>query len=229
MVREDEKRGVALGALAEDDTADLGTNAKKADDQAAAAAAQARKSADEKATTESASDSPGTQSKADRGNTDGEASGGGARARSGESAAPSCTKQNRFPTGTRVQMADGTSKAIEDVRVGDKVLATDPQTGETAPKTVTAAIITPDDKEFTDLTLSDDANPRGPPATLTSTAHHPHWNETRRQRARRRRIHPDAGVRCLRVSWRSLHLVRGRRWNSPDGTREAGYRTSHPD
>ncbi|MEU6395842.1 polymorphic toxin-type HINT domain-containing protein [Streptomyces cinnamoneus] len=78
-------------------------------------------------------------------------------------------------------MADGTSKAIEDVRVGDKVLATDPQTGETAPKTVTATIITPDDKEFTDLTLSDDANPRGPPATLTSTAHHPHWNETRRQ------------------------------------------------
>ncbi|OLZ65188.1 hypothetical protein AVW11_17400 [Streptomyces amritsarensis] len=78
-------------------------------------------------------------------------------------------------------MADGTSKAIEDVKVGDKVLATDPQTGDTAAKTVTATIITPDDKEFTDLTLTDDANPRGPPATLTSTSHHPHWNETRRQ------------------------------------------------
>ncbi|WP_168714606.1 polymorphic toxin-type HINT domain-containing protein [Streptomyces sp. A0592] len=65
--------------------------------------------------------------------------------------------------------------------MGDRVLATDPQTGETASKTVTATIITPDDKEFTDLTLTDDANPRGPPATLTSTAHHPHWSETRRQ------------------------------------------------
>ncbi|MFH9798247.1 polymorphic toxin-type HINT domain-containing protein [Streptomyces virginiae] len=161
------------------------TKAKKADDEAAAAAAQARKSADEKGTTETASDSPGTQSKADRGDADAETGGGGADARAGESSSgSSCSvnaKTNSFPTGTRVRMADGTSKAIEDVRVGDKVLATDPQTGETAPKTVTATIITPDDKEFTDLTLSDDANPRGPPATLTSTAHHPHWNETRRQ------------------------------------------------
>lgn len=161
------------------------TKAKKADDEAAAAAAQARKSADEKATTESASDSPGTQSKADRGETDGEASGGGSDARSNDSSSgSSCSvnvKTNSFPTGTRVRMADGTSKAIEDVEVGDKVLATDPQTGETAPKTVTATIITPDDKEFTDLTLTDDANPRGPPATLTSTSHHPHWNEARHQ------------------------------------------------
>ncbi|MFI5548036.1 polymorphic toxin-type HINT domain-containing protein [Streptomyces sp. NPDC051815] len=157
------------------------TKAKKAEDEASAAAAQARKSADEKASTGSADDGAGTQSKADRGDTDAESTGGGTDARSGESGAPACTKQNSFPAGARVQMADGTSKAIEDIEVGDKVLATDPQTGETAPKTVTATIITPDDKEFTGLTLTDDANPRGPPATLTSTSHHPHWSETRRQ------------------------------------------------
>ncbi|MFD5623950.1 polymorphic toxin-type HINT domain-containing protein [Streptomyces yangpuensis] len=161
------------------------TKAKKAEDEATAAAAQARKSADEKTSTDTASDSAGTQSKADRGDADAESGGGGADARSAESSSgSSCSvnvKTNSFPTGTRVRMADGTSKAIEDVKVGDKVLATDPQTGETAPKTVTATIVTPDDKEFTDLTLTDDANPRGPPATLTSTSHHPHWNETRRQ------------------------------------------------
>nr|WP_235439261.1 polymorphic toxin-type HINT domain-containing protein [Streptomyces yangpuensis] len=161
------------------------TKAKKAEDEATAAAAQARKSADEKASTDTASDSAGTQSKADRGDADAESGGGGADARSAESSSgSSCSvnvKTNSFPTGTRVRMADGTSKAIEDVKVGDKVLATDPQSGDTAPKTVTATILTPDDKEFTDLTLTDDANPRGPPATLTSTSHHPHWNETRRQ------------------------------------------------
>ncbi|MFE9468170.1 polymorphic toxin-type HINT domain-containing protein [Streptomyces virginiae] len=158
------------------------TKAKKADDEAAAAAAQARKAADEKAATEKATDSAGTESKANRTETDGETSGGGSDARSGDSsAAPACVKRNSFPTGTRVQMADGTSKAIEDIEVGDNVLATDPQTGETALKTVTATITTPDDKEFTDLTLTDDANPRGPPATLTSTSHHPQWSETRRQ------------------------------------------------
>ncbi|MFB7180621.1 polymorphic toxin-type HINT domain-containing protein [Streptomyces sp. NPDC056257] len=52
---------------------------------------------------------------------------------------------------------------------------------ETRPKQVTATITTPDDKDFTDLTLTDDANPRGSPATLTSTFHHPYWSETRHQ------------------------------------------------
>ncbi|MER7822688.1 polymorphic toxin-type HINT domain-containing protein [Streptomyces sp. NPDC096097] len=159
------------------------TKAKKADDEASAAAAQARKAGDEKAATETATDSAGTESKAGRGDVDAETGGGGAEARAADSeAGASCPiKRNSFPTGTRVQMADGTSKAIEDVQVGDKVLATDPQTGRTEAKTVTATITTPDDKEFTDLTLTDDANPRGPPVTLTSTSHHPHWSETRRQ------------------------------------------------
>ncbi|QES57340.1 hypothetical protein DEJ51_26765 [Streptomyces venezuelae] len=159
------------------------TRAKKADDEAAAAAAQARKAGDEKAATETASDSAGTESKAGRGDADAETGGGGAESRAADSeAGASCPiKRNSFPTGAHVQMADGTSKAIEDVQVGDKVLATDPQTGETEAKTVTATITTPDDKEFTDLTLTDDANPRGPPVTLTSTSHHPHWSETRRQ------------------------------------------------
>ncbi|WP_345799683.1 hypothetical protein [Streptomyces rochei] len=37
-------------------------------------------------------------------------------------------------------MADGTSKEIEDVDVGDKVLAADPETGKTTVQTVTAEI-----------------------------------------------------------------------------------------
>ncbi|MFE3186843.1 Hint domain-containing protein [Streptomyces violascens] len=109
---------------------------------------------------------------------DAETHGGG----KGESdSAGSCTRTNSFPTGTRVLMADGTTKAMEDLRIGDKVMATDPQTGETRPETVTATITTPDDKHFTDLTLTNDASPRGPPAKITSTHHHPYWSETRHQ------------------------------------------------
>lgn len=40
---------------------------------------------------------------------------------------------NSFLPGTGVVMADGTIRAIEDVRIGDLVLATDPETGQTAP------------------------------------------------------------------------------------------------
>ncbi|MFE9637198.1 RHS repeat-associated core domain-containing protein [Streptomyces sp. NPDC006463] len=145
------------------------TKAKKAEDEAAAASAAAAKAAEGKAAKETASDAAGTESAAGRGAAD------------AESPAASCLKRNSFPSGTRVLMGDGTAKAIEDVRVGDTVMATDPQTGTSYPRAVTATITTPDDKEFTDLSLTDDATPRGPPGEVTSTSHHPYWSETRRQ------------------------------------------------
>ncbi|MGW5343309.1 polymorphic toxin-type HINT domain-containing protein [Streptomyces sp. NPDC004050] len=165
---------------------DAMTRAKSAAKEARDAEAKAAQSASEKAGKETATDSAGTEAKATRETSDTEVNAGSAESHSsggGESSAGTgCkVKRNSFPTGTRVQMADGMTKEIQDVRVGDTVLATDPQTGETRPQQVTATITTPDDKEFTDLTLTDGSNPRAPPAQLTSTFHHPHWNETRRQ------------------------------------------------
>ncbi|MFB6808696.1 polymorphic toxin-type HINT domain-containing protein [Streptomyces sp. NPDC056387] len=173
----DAERGVARAAEAM-------TRAKKAAKEARDAEAKAAKSASEKAGKETATDSAGTESRATREASDAESSAGSAETHSSggadTEAAVAC-KLNSFPTGTRVQMADGTTKAIQDVRIGDTVLATDPQTGDTRPQQVTATITTPDDKDFTDLTLTDESNPRAPPVQLTSTLHHPHWNETRHQ------------------------------------------------
>ncbi|MGW0468475.1 DddA-like double-stranded DNA deaminase toxin [Streptomyces sp. NPDC003027] len=75
-----------------------------------------------------------------------------------------------FPAGTKVLMADGTSRPIEQIQVGDLVTATDPVTGETGPRAVAQSIHTPDDRNFTDVTLTDGS-------TLTSTSHHPYWAE----------------------------------------------------
>ncbi|WP_007026266.1 hypothetical protein [Saccharomonospora iraqiensis] len=47
---------------------------------------------------------------------------------------------NSFVPGTRVLMADGSTKPIADVEVGEKVWATDPETGEEGPRTVTATL-----------------------------------------------------------------------------------------
>ncbi|MEU9000829.1 polymorphic toxin-type HINT domain-containing protein [Streptomyces sp. NPDC048551] len=153
---------------------------KKAVAEARTAEAKAAKSAEQKAAKETASDAAGTESKAAKGEADAakseSSSGGGSDGPSGEA-----TRCNSFPAGVRVLMADGTVKPIEDVRDGDTVVATDPQTGETKPRTVTTTITTPDDKDFTDLTLTDDAAPRGPPAKITSTFHHPYWSESRHQ------------------------------------------------
>ncbi|MFD9817527.1 polymorphic toxin-type HINT domain-containing protein [Streptomyces violascens] len=168
---------IRAGERAAAKAAEAVTRAKKAGDEARAAEKAAAKAAEEKAAKETASDAASTESKSAKAADDAETHSGG----KGEAESGATCKTNSFPTGTRVLMADGTTKAMEDLRAGDKVMATDPQTGETRPETVTATITTPDDKDFTDLTLTNDASPRGPPSKITSTHHHPYWSETRHQ------------------------------------------------
>ncbi|MEU9305835.1 polymorphic toxin-type HINT domain-containing protein [Streptomyces sp. NPDC048269] len=85
--------------------------------------------------------------------------------------APSC---NSFVPGTDVLLADGTSKPIEDLVTGDEVLATDPETGESGTKTVTATIYTEGDKKYADVSVQTDDGVK----TITTTDHHPFWSES---------------------------------------------------
>ncbi|MEV7685870.1 polymorphic toxin-type HINT domain-containing protein [Streptomyces bungoensis] len=88
---------------------------------------------------------------------------------------PDC---NSFPAGTRVLMGDGTTTLpIEDITVGDSVLASDPEAGITGAREVEDTIYTPEDEDFTGVTLAGDTSD-GPPA-LTATDHHPFWVENR--------------------------------------------------
>ncbi|MFF2624829.1 RHS repeat-associated core domain-containing protein [Kitasatospora griseola] len=86
---------------------------------------------------------------------------------------------NSFPPGTLVLMADGTAKPIDQVSQNDTVISSDPETGATNPEPVVATIYTPDDTQFTTLTITDNAS--GATSKLTSTAHHPYWDATTRQ------------------------------------------------
>lgn len=83
----------------------------------------------------------------------------------------SCAVPHSFLPGTGVLLADGTTKAIEDVQTGDVVVVTDPDTGRTTKKKVVATITTEDDKQFTRLTV---ATPDGA-STLDATDTHPFW------------------------------------------------------
>ncbi|QGV82555.1 hypothetical protein EIZ62_08785 [Streptomyces ficellus] len=85
-----------------------------------------------------------------------------------------CTKC--FPAGTKVLMSDGATRNIEDVRAGDTVLATEPVTGATGPRTVARLIVTEDDKLFNELIL---ATSKGP-EKLTATHEHPFWSPSKR-------------------------------------------------
>ncbi|NYV74335.1 RHS repeat-associated core domain-containing protein [Streptomyces sp. UH6] len=85
-----------------------------------------------------------------------------------------CLK-NSFVPGTEVVLADGTTKAIEDVRVGDEVLVTDPVTGETTHKKVTAEIKGRGAKNLVKVTIDTDGDKGDRTGTVTATDGHPFW------------------------------------------------------
>ncbi|MFE3496148.1 polymorphic toxin-type HINT domain-containing protein [Streptomyces sp. NPDC059175] len=87
-------------------------------------------------------------------------------------AAASIRSGKCFLAGTDVLMADGTTKDIEDIRPGDKVEATDPETGESGARRVTQLIVTEGDKHFNELTI----NTGEQTEKLTATHEHPFWS-----------------------------------------------------
>ncbi|MFC4956797.1 RHS repeat-associated core domain-containing protein [Streptomyces mauvecolor] len=87
---------------------------------------------------------------------------------------PGC---NSFPAATTVLFADGSSRPINEVKVGDTVEATDPLTNTTKPEKVTDVVVTLTDKDFTDTTVHTETGDK----TVTSTQHHPYWDASRKQ------------------------------------------------
>lgn len=93
----------------------------------------------------------------------------------GDKAGEICNLSSFVP-GTKVKMADGTTKPIEELQVGDKVLATDPTTGTTKAKTVLATITSQGHKNLVDITVHTDPSQRhGEAGLLIATDAHPFW------------------------------------------------------
>ncbi|MGH9895887.1 MAG: polymorphic toxin-type HINT domain-containing protein, partial [bacterium] len=88
-----------------------------------------------------------------------------------------CRIPNSFIPGTLVLMADGSTKPIENLNLGDQVTATDPETGTTEHKTVTATITGTGIKHLVDFTVDLETAPgeTGETGTLTATDGHPFW------------------------------------------------------
>jgi hypothetical protein len=131
---------------------------------------------------------------------------GGLRAR-GRSAveeeAPSCPIAHSFLAGTKVLLADGSSKPISSVRVGDRVANSQPGRSGSEVHPVDRVIVTQTDHDFVDLKVKPSrvrqavsraaaglavaaavvtgsaATASAAPATLTTTYHHPFYDVTR--------------------------------------------------
>ncbi len=81
---------------------------------------------------------------------------------------------NSFVPGTAVLLADGTRKPIEEIQLGDWVLATDPDTGESASREVVGTIIGEGEKTLVEIDTADDASGDGT-GSVVATAEHPFW------------------------------------------------------
>lgn len=82
---------------------------------------------------------------------------------------------NSFTPDTAVVMADGSSKPIEEVNVGDRVLATDENTGKTVARPVVALIVGEGQKQLVDVTVDTDGDRGDQTGTVIATDGHPFW------------------------------------------------------
>ncbi|WP_367323099.1 polymorphic toxin-type HINT domain-containing protein [Streptomyces sp. HUAS ZL42] len=117
----------------------------------------------------------------------------------------SCPSPHSFLPGTKVLLADGTTKPIEKVELGDKVTVTDPATGETTVREVVGTIVTEDDKHFVDLTVKGGS---GHAEALVSTTTHPFWVESERAWIKAGDLEPGMRLRTADGSTVTLTATR---------------------
>ena len=86
---------------------------------------------------------------------------------------------NSFVAGTLVLMADGTAKAIEKVKVGDQVAATDPKTGKTRSEPVVASFGGTGYKNLVKVTVDTDGKRGHRTGLIIATEHHKFWDPSR--------------------------------------------------
>jgi RHS repeat-associated protein len=119
------------------------------------------------------------------------------RGRGGSGGGGACS----FSAETRVLMADGSTKPISEVEVGDEVWATDPESGESGARTVEAELPHTDQL----LTLETSSG------DIVTTEDHQYWNETDGEWQGAQRL--DEGDR-LRTSDGTVVTVEGLDWTT---------------
>ncbi|MCP2337282.1 polymorphic toxin-type HINT domain-containing protein [Actinomadura rupiterrae] len=88
---------------------------------------------------------------------------------------------NSFVAGTRVLMADGSRKKIDQIRVGDKIVATDPKTGKTRPQTVLAAFSGTRYERLVKIEVGGKEGIKDRSGIILATEHHLFWKSQAHQ------------------------------------------------
>uniref|UniRef100_UPI003F49957B toxin C-terminal domain-containing protein n=1 Tax=Nonomuraea sp. CA-252377 TaxID=3240003 RepID=UPI003F49957B len=128
-------------------------------------------------------------------------------------AAGTACKVNSFIRGTLVLMADGSHKPIEDVRVDDEVLATDPATGELAAKKVTDLINGFGTKNLIKITVRTGRADSSSFPSIIATSQHPFWVPSLERWIDATYLQPGAWLRTPTGAW--VQVVDVERWTAP--------------
>ncbi|MFF4225359.1 polymorphic toxin-type HINT domain-containing protein [Streptomyces abikoensis] len=123
-----------------------------------------------------------------------------------EAAQPqSCPTGNSFVPGTTVLMANGDRKPIEQVKTGDKVLATDPETGETKAESVVATIIGEGSKDLVKVSVR--GEDRSDSGALIATEGHPFWVPDLKKWVNAGELEPGQWLRTSAGTWVQVTAV----------------------
>ncbi|MGC0385604.1 polymorphic toxin-type HINT domain-containing protein [Streptomyces sp. SAI-129] len=136
-----------------------------------------------------------------------------------EEAQNAVCETNSFAPGTRVLMADGSTKPIEKVKTGDKVIATDPKTGRTSVQTATATIVGKGTKHLVKVTLSlhnESDRPGTKTTTVTATAGHPFWVPSLREWIDAGELKPGQWLQTSTGTWVQVSAVEA--WTAKKAT-----------
>ena len=119
-----------------------------------------------------------------------------------------CLLSNSFAPDTPVLMADGTRKPIQDITIGDRVRATDPETGRTVAEPVMALIDGNGQKHLVQITVRGNGGKRAKARTVTATDGHPFWEPKRRKWVTAGDLKPGMWLRTSAGTWTQVAAVR---------------------
>jgi RHS repeat-associated protein len=139
----------------------------------------------------------------------------------GSSDTSACT--HSFDPSTQVLMADGTTKAIKDVKTGDKVLSTDPTTGKTTAEPV-QLLHDNHDTDLADVTVQ---AKDGTKTVLHTTWHHPFWNATTKQWTDAADLKPGTALQAWDGDQYALKVISVKTWTGLHDMRDLTVAVIH--
>ena len=117
-------------------------------------------------------------------------------------------KPNSFVPGTRVVLADGSSKAIEDVELGDEVLATDVETDDSQRRVVTDVRSVAGTKTLVTVTVDVDGDSGSKTGSITSTDNHLIWLPDAGKWVEAGQLQPGMWLQTAAGTWVQITAVR---------------------